>query len=270
MSQALSLLGLGIALSCREDAEAENQFSGMTVRFGASINTVLANFVSLRDCRRLTQQMRLALSASCDALHTAGWDPSEDMAVVIGTQYGNTAASMDMLDSLCPGDPTLASPTAFACSVTNSCASTISIHLGIRGPLMTVSQGMLSFAEAARTAFFLLESGRATKVLLGASEDYDPRLRLCAQRVGQSFPKTGGAVFFSVSKASEQYPLLSFTQKSAGTPSFGQSTYGPLAQAIALAKAFARRENGVFSAQDYGWTVHLRLAHCRFSAGIGR
>ncbi len=159
------------------------------------------------DCpplRRIPTYARMGLLAALQALgpSEAKEHGHEDMALVIGTAHSGIAMSMDFMDSILDAEPRLSSPTAFSHAVNNMGAGLISLLLDVRGPCQTVSQFELSFAGAVQAAALLLHAGRASKVLVGALDEYDARFRQCCPSMTSV---AQGAVFFCLEKASESF-----------------------------------------------------------------
>lgn len=132
--------------------------------------------------RRIPRLVRMELLAAILALCEAGWNRQEilaDTALVIGSAHGCPQTSLDFMDSILDNGPQLSSPTAFSHAVNNVHTGLLSLHLGIRGQCLNVTQFEQSFSGAVEAARALLASGRAKRVLLGMADETDPRLELC-------------------------------------------------------------------------------------------
>lgn len=126
--------------------------------------------------RRLPLYVRIGLLAAVKALQAAAlWPCPTDIPVVIGSAYSCQKTSFDFMDSILDFGPNLASPLAFSHAVNNMAAGLFSLMLQTTGTCMTVNNGQLSFAGALQTAMTLLESGKASVVLVGAVDESDPR-----------------------------------------------------------------------------------------------
>lgn len=161
--------------------------------------------------RRIPLLVRLALLASVEALDNADWNTPEILehtALVVGSSYGCPQTSLDFMDSILDNGPQLSSPTAFSHAVNNVHTGLLSLHLGLRGPCMNVTQFDRSFEGAVQTATALLHSHRVGRVLLGMVDDTsDPRFTRCCPEVlvdGVS----SGAVFFCVGPEVATHPVL--------------------------------------------------------------
>lgn len=126
--------------------------------------------------RRLPLYVRGGLLAAVNALRSASlWPCPADIPVVIGSAYSCQKTSFDFMDSILDFCPKLASPLSFSHAVNNMAAGLFSIMLQTTGPCMSVNNGELSFAGALQTAMTMLESGKASTVLVGAVDEADPR-----------------------------------------------------------------------------------------------
>ena len=181
--------------------------------------------------RRIPKLVRMALLAATDALDKAHWrtpEILENTALVVGSAYGCQQMSLDFMDSILDNGPQLSSPTAFSHSVNNVLTGLVSLHLGMHGPCMNVTQFEHSFAGAVQAATALLASKRAGRVLLGMADECDPRFARCCPAVAQA-AMAEGAVFF----------CLGLERK--GLPEFVLADAAPtaLAQAVATFRALA-------------------------------
>ncbi|MDR2934948.1 MAG: beta-ketoacyl synthase chain length factor [Candidatus Adiutrix sp.] len=209
----------------------------------------LANLPGLGpNLRRIPRLTRLALAA------LAPLAPRRDdssQALVLATAYGSTTATFEFLDSLLRDGPDLASPTAFAHSVTNMAAALLGLHLGLAGPALTVTN--FSLTPALEAAAALLTAGGMETVFLGAAAELSPvmaEVEALAGRVVSS--PLEGAVFFRLGLATASTPgalrLVLADGPEAETPDMEtEETYlgrGPLASAWRLALALRRLKAG--------------------------
>ena len=227
---------------------------------GPEAAAILPQFITASgpEFRRTPRLARLALTALTPLAPRPG-DPGQ--ALVLATAHGSTAATFEFLDSVLRDGPALASPTAFAHSVTNMAAALVGRHLGLTGPALTVTNALLT--PALETAASLLVAGMAETVFLGAVAEISPLMDEVERRVGRivSIP-VEGAVFFrlGLAEGSSQGPRLVNAREAEAAeaasglwPAFGQ---GPLASAFRLALAFWRfKEPGLagfgFPGEDF-------------------
>lgn len=147
-------------------------------------------FVPRARLRRLDAYALTALSAGCLALEQASEVLSHfpRLGLVLATGLGPLGATCAFMDSLIDYGPLGASPTAFAHTVHNVAASTLSILLDIQGPALTVSQNALAATSALLTARTMLLEGRADAILLGAIEDAHPVIAAMLEAVADDLP----------------------------------------------------------------------------------
>jgi len=146
-----------------------------------------------RSLRRMDHLSRTALLAAALALEDAA-DPggNADTGVAVASGYGAVRTTFAFLDTILEGGDAGASPTLFSNSVLNAPAAHISMHLGARGPNLTVSRFEMSFSDALSIAVQWLEEGRAPSVLVGGVDEWCPVLGHCRHR----FSKTRDAAAF--------------------------------------------------------------------------
>ncbi len=157
----------------------------------------LAEIENPRTLRRMAHFCRLALLAAHRCLAAAPDTERSGLGLVIATGYGPARTSFDYTDSILEFGPHLASPTAFSTSVHNIAASSVSLQLGLTGPVHTVSQGESSMIAALDIASGWLAEGRVSSVLLGALDEYDADLEaMLAAAGGIARPRpVDGALF---------------------------------------------------------------------------
>ncbi|MGZ6141633.1 MAG: beta-ketoacyl synthase chain length factor, partial [Myxococcaceae bacterium] len=116
---------------------------------------------------RLPRLDRMAFAAVREAL--GGRALPDSLALVFGTGYGALAATEAFLQSVASRGMAYGSATAFHQSVHHSPAGQLSLLLGIRGPVLTVSQREISGEAALRVGLTLLD--RFEFVLVVAADE---------------------------------------------------------------------------------------------------
>jgi hypothetical protein len=149
--------------------------------------------------RRLPRIDRMALLVAKQAL---GETPREGLGLVVGTGWGGLAATVDFLEGLAVRGPPFGSPTAFHESVHHAPAGQISIQLGITGPSLTASARELSGEASLRAAWDLLESRRASKVLVVCADEVVPALNNAYAAFGTKYQPGEGAAALLLSNES--------------------------------------------------------------------
>lgn len=144
--------------------------------------------------RRVPRLAKIALRAAVEA---APPSPAES-ALIISTDYGSTASTLEFLDSILTDGADLASPTAFSHSVTNMTAAIVSQGLGICGPCLTITQPTIKPALTA--AFAILASRRVKSVLWGIVSEQSNIMKAVENLSGRKHHLLNdGAVFFHLS-----------------------------------------------------------------------
>ncbi|MDD5140196.1 MAG: beta-ketoacyl-[acyl-carrier-protein] synthase family protein [Verrucomicrobiales bacterium] len=124
--------------------------------------------LSANTMRRLDRATRMLLHAAHEAWTQAGWEPSEDLPVVLGTTSGEMALGEKFLQQA------LASPLMKRRQATRVVHYQVQQQgldlcsaFGFQGSLTTISNACASGANAIGHAWELLRNGRAEKVLTG-------------------------------------------------------------------------------------------------------
>lgn len=138
---------------------------------------------------RLPRLERLAFGAAREAL--AGQETSDSLGLVFASGYGGLAATEGFLRSVASRGMAFGSATAFHQSVAHSSAGQLSLLLGIRGPVLTISQRELSGEAALRVGLTLLD--RIEHVLVVAADERTSLLEAGYQAFGGVFRAGEGA-----------------------------------------------------------------------------
>ncbi|MCB9378341.1 MAG: beta-ketoacyl synthase chain length factor [Holophagales bacterium] len=165
-----------------------------TARLAAGLD--LSALVPPRQARRMSPPARYAAAAAKLALDRAGLDdPTAHArtAVVVGTAFGPSSVTEQLLRQILRLGPDQASPAAFTESVASAAASQVALLWKARGPSLAITQreasDLLALGEGAR----LLEHGRADRVLVLVVEEMIPLLHAVLDRFrALALPEAGG------------------------------------------------------------------------------
>ncbi len=127
--------------------------------------------------RRLDRGSLFAVAAARQALEVAGLASSpeleHELAVVVGTSSAGSGPVTVFLDALFRHGPEAAPPVEFPNTVMNAPASHVSIELGLKGPNLTLSHSEAVIAQALLLGRLMMEDGRATRLLVGAVDEWN-------------------------------------------------------------------------------------------------
>ncbi len=186
MSRAAGVRGIGLVGPWGTGREAFRR----AVSSGAwsappADTTPLDAHIPRRAQRRLDHQTMMALLAAFTALEDAGVnDPDDrrDLGVVLGSGYGALATTFALLDSTFDDGDACSSPTLFSHSVHNAATASLSIHLGITGPCLTVGHPGFPVHSALATALSWLAEERVRGILLGGLDERHTVIDYCRER----------------------------------------------------------------------------------------
>jgi len=124
--------------------------------------------LSQKKLRRINRATRMLLLAAHEAWTQSGWQPQENLPVVLGTTSGEMLLGQDYLEQA------VRSPRHFKKQATRIAYYQVQRQgldlcetFGFQGPVTTISNACASGANAIGHAFEMLRSGRAEKVLTG-------------------------------------------------------------------------------------------------------
>lgn len=124
----------------------------------------LKEFISPMESRRMGKLMKAAHLSALRALKEAGLERPD--AIVSSTSRGMLELSQQFLEDIVSGGEELLKPTLFMQSTHNTIGSAIAIRTKCHGYNITYSQGDQSLIWAERDAADLIQSGKASSVLV--------------------------------------------------------------------------------------------------------
>jgi 3-oxoacyl-(acyl-carrier-protein) synthase len=131
--------------------------------------------------------MKAAHLTSLRAMKNAGIDCPD--AIITATSRGMLEISLQFLDDITAFDEELLKPTLFMQSTHNTLSSAIAIRTKCHGYNTTYSHGDDSFKWAMRDAERLIQTGKASSVLVGCFDESTPSFSMIAERAGESAPQ---------------------------------------------------------------------------------
>ncbi|MBO4675310.1 MAG: beta-ketoacyl synthase chain length factor [Elusimicrobiaceae bacterium] len=133
-------------------------------------------YVEARKLRRMEKIAKNVLWCAFSACQQAKieFQKENNLGLSLAIGAGSLESTLRFLDSIIEDGDELSSPTAFAGSVHNSTALTLSLFLHSHGPCVTTGQLDGSFAAAFLTAQQFLASGMCEQVLVAATDDINP------------------------------------------------------------------------------------------------
>ncbi len=135
-------------------------------------------YLGTKGTRAMNRVSGLAVAAAKHLLADIGVEPGDerdDIGFVLGTTTGSVQSMMDLTRASLTGDkPDHVEPAAVPGCVMNCAAGQAAIWHGLKGPNATIAAGRTTGPHALNYARRLLRTGRATRVLCGAAEEYSP------------------------------------------------------------------------------------------------
>jgi len=133
-------------------------------------------FFGTKGTRAMNRVSGLTVAATKHLLADIGVEPETDrgdIGFVLGTTTGSTQSMMDLTRASLTGDkPDHVEPAAVPGCVMNCAAGQAAIWHGLKGPNATIAAGRNTGPHALNYARRLLLTGRASRVLCGAAEEY--------------------------------------------------------------------------------------------------
>jgi 3-oxoacyl-[acyl-carrier-protein] synthase II len=145
--------------------------------------------------RRMDTLSRWVVAASRLALLDAAVSSArqlEDVAIVVGSAFGDVCDSAEHLDRVFVKGPSAVSPMLFPNLVLNAPASYAAMELGSTGQNLTVAQSEVSGEAAIGLGVELVRSRRAEIALAGGGDQLAPIIIKAARRAGALAGQRGG------------------------------------------------------------------------------
>jgi len=147
----------------------------------------LSAYLSSGQARRMSPPARLAMAAARLALADAGLTSvargeMERTAIVVGTAFGPSSVTEQMLRQILESGPETTSPALFTESVASAPASQVALALGARGPNLAVTGREASDLLAVGEARRLLATDAAERVLVLVVDEMIPLLHAVLDR----------------------------------------------------------------------------------------
>jgi 3-oxoacyl-[acyl-carrier-protein] synthase II len=137
--------------------------------------------------RRFDRGSQFAILACSQAIAEAGFDVArapESVGIALGTGSAGAGALTEFLRVLILESPEAAPPFHFPNTVANAPASQVSIELKLYGPNVTITQKDPSGLNALLFSSLAISSGRASAMLAGAVDEWNPVYAMGFDRVG--------------------------------------------------------------------------------------
>ena len=148
------------------------------------------------EARRLSRVCRLAVVAARLALREGGRDPGDSLALVVGTELGDLASTMDFADGFLRRGPSGLSALLFPNTVMNTMAATTAIAVGARALALTLNAPAVAGELAVARAALAVASGEVDAALAGGVDELDARVGWALDQAGAAAERRGeGATF---------------------------------------------------------------------------
>ncbi len=154
--------------------------SGSPARAGGGLrpervaDDVLADLIEAAEARRLTRACRLAVAACRLALTDARRETGDGLGMVVGTEFGDLASTIQFVDGYLRRGPQGLSALLFPNTVMNAMAATATIAVRARELSLTLNAPTVAGELAVARGAALVRAGRVEAVLAGGVDELDP------------------------------------------------------------------------------------------------
>ncbi|MBI4635918.1 MAG: hypothetical protein HY727_06160 [Candidatus Rokubacteria bacterium] len=158
--------------------------------------SALAGLVDATETRRLSRVCQFAVAAARLALADAGLEPSDELGLVVGTEFGDLGSTVEFADGYLERGPAGLSALLFPSTVMNTMAAASAIAVVAKGLSLTLNAPAVAGELAVARAAALVRTGRLEVALAGGVDQIDPlRMRMLAELGAASDVRGEGATF---------------------------------------------------------------------------
>lgn len=143
---------------------------------GRVADATLAALIDPIEGRRLSRICQLTLAAARLALAESGVDAADGLGLVIGTEFGDLASTVNFADGYLRRGPAGLSPLLFPNTVMNTMAATTAIAVNAKELALTLDVPTVGGELAVARAAAAVAAGRAPAVLAGGVDEMDARV----------------------------------------------------------------------------------------------
>lgn len=131
-------------------------------------------FINKKDLRRMDRYLQFSIVAAQNALKDSGLaiteENSSDIGVIIGSGIGGMHTLEEQFKVLHEKGPDKISPFFIPMMIANMAAGSTAIHLGLKGPNMSIVTACASGAHSIGMAYELIKKGEISAAFAGGSE----------------------------------------------------------------------------------------------------
>ncbi len=141
------------------------------VRLKTIEDAELEGLLNARRVRRMSNYVKLSLSACSIAVSDARWEMPCDSAAILGTTHGSAGYSYEYYSQIVREGVTAANPMLFAEGVPNAAAAQLSLMLGLKQACQTIIGTRTAGIDALRFAMLRIETRQWKRAIVSAGEE---------------------------------------------------------------------------------------------------
>lgn len=159
----------------------------------------IGSLVSDTEARRLSRVCRLTVAAARLAVDDAGLAPDGDLALVVGTEFGDLRSTIEFADGYLARGPSGLSALLFPNTVMNTMAATTAIAVQARQCSLTLNAPTIGGELAVARAAAAIASGRMEAALAGGVDQLDADVQVMTTMLdGPEDARGEGACFLTL------------------------------------------------------------------------
>jgi 3-oxoacyl-(acyl-carrier-protein) synthase len=150
------------------------------------------------EARRLSRVCQFAVAAGRLALAEAGLDPRGELALLVGTEFGDMVSTIAFVDGFLRAGPVGVSPLLFPHTVMNTMAATAAIAVSAKDLSLTLNAWTVAGELAIARGASAIRSGRVRACLAGGADEPPPMVVETIREIGGGSDVRGDGAGFVV------------------------------------------------------------------------
>jgi 3-oxoacyl-[acyl-carrier-protein] synthase II len=136
------------------------------------------------EARRLSRICQFTVAAARLALGEAGLDARGDLALLVGTEFGDMVSTIAFVDGYLRGGPVGVSPLLFPHTVMNTMAATTAIAVSAKDLSLTLNTWTVAGELAIARGAAMIRAGRIRACLAGGADEPPPMVVQTIREIG--------------------------------------------------------------------------------------
>jgi 3-oxoacyl-[acyl-carrier-protein] synthase II len=182
---------------------------------------VTSRLLDETEARRLSRICQFTVAAARLALGEAGLDTRGDLALLVGTEFGDMVSTIAFVDGYLRGGPVGVSPLLFPHTVMNTMAATTAIAVSAKDLSLTLNAWTVAGELAIARGAAMIRAGRIRACLAGGADEPPPMVVATIREIGGGGDTRSDGAGFVVLDADSKAIAAALADAGAGPEEIG-------------------------------------------------